>query len=82
MQRIQVHVFARFRDVLGTDVVEVNLPAPSTVSELRAAVVSRHAAISGLLARSQVAVNNEFAPNDAFVHTDDEIALIPPVSGG
>jgi molybdopterin converting factor subunit 1 len=82
MQRIQVHVFARFRDVFGTDVVEVNLPEPATVRELRAAVVSRKAEISGLLARSQVGVNNEFAGDDAFVCASDEVALIPPVSGG
>jgi molybdopterin converting factor subunit 1 len=82
MQTIQVHVFARFRDVFGTDVVEIILPQPATVRELRAAVVLSKAEISGLLARSQVAVNNEFAGDDAFVCAGDEISLIPPVSGG
>jgi molybdopterin synthase catalytic subunit len=82
VQTIQVHVFARFRDVFGKDVIAVELPERATVMELRKAVASRAAQISGLLARSQVAVNNEIAHDETVVSAGDEIALIPPVSGG
>jgi molybdopterin converting factor subunit 1 len=82
MLTLQVHLFARFRDVFGTDVVNINLPEPATVKELRAAVASRKAEISGLLARSQVAVNRELAGDETAICAGDEIALIPPVSGG
>ncbi len=82
MLTLQVHLFARFRDVFGMDVVNISLPEPATVKELRAAVASRKVEISGLLAHSQVAVNRELAGDEMAVCAGDEIALIPPVSGG
>jgi molybdopterin converting factor subunit 1 len=82
MQTIQVHIFARFRDVFGADVVDINLPDSATVGALRAAIASRNVEISALLTRSQVAVNNEFADDETIVRAGDEVALIPPVSGG
>jgi molybdopterin converting factor small subunit len=38
--------------------------------------------LSSLLARSAVAVNNEFAEEEERLPRDAEIALLPPVSGG
>jgi molybdopterin converting factor subunit 1 len=82
MLTVRVRLFARFRDVFGTDVVAVELPERATVKDLKKAVASREAQISGLLARSQVAVNDEIANDETVVCAGDEIALIPPVSGG
>jgi molybdopterin converting factor subunit 1 len=82
MQTVRVQLFARFRDLFGADLIEVKVNAPATVRELRDALVSRNLGPTALLTRSRIAVNNEFAGETTPVSAADEIALIPPVSGG
>lgn len=79
---VHVQLFARFRDVFGSDVVPVELPVNANVGALRSAVAGMKSEIAVLLQRSQVAVNSEFAADDVMLRANDEIALIPPVSGG
>jgi len=82
MQSVRVRLFARFRDAFGADVIEVGLPANANVKDLRDALTARNPSLAALLDCSQVAVNNEFARQEALLTPADEIALIPPVSGG
>jgi molybdopterin converting factor subunit 1 len=82
MQKVRVRMFARFRDLFGADVIELTVAPPATVHELRDALVSRNQESSSLLARSRIAVNCEFAGETTPVSATDEIALVPPVSGG
>ena len=79
---VRVHLFARFRDVFGSDVVEVQLPDGANVAALRSAIAGRKPEIAMLLSRSQVAANGEFVGDHVLLQSADEIALIPPVSGG
>ena len=79
---VAVRLFARFRDAAGVDAVAITLPQPATVADLRRHLGERFPALGGLLARSALAVNGEFADDDIPVSADDEVALIPPVSGG
>ena len=79
MTTVTVRLFARFRDVVGGDSVDVSLK-DGTVAELRTAIAERYPAVGELLRRSRVAVNGEFA--DGLLTASDEVALIPPVSGG
>ncbi|MCE9534121.1 MAG: molybdopterin converting factor subunit 1 [Planctomycetes bacterium] len=79
---MRILVFARFRDLLGRDVVEMELPTGATVRELRDRLGDGNAELATLLGHSQVAINGEFAEDTALVRAGDEIALIPPVSGG
>jgi molybdopterin converting factor subunit 1 len=82
MQIVHVRLFARFRDIFRADVVQLDLPSSTTVGELRSILTKRQPESTPLLSRSQIAVNDEFAADDTIIHSDDEIALIPPVSGG
>jgi molybdopterin converting factor subunit 1 len=77
---IRVRLFARFRDVAGADTIDV--PAAPNVAELRRQVAEIYPELAGLLARSAVAVNGEFADDDVSLSPGDEVAIIPPVSGG
>ena len=77
-----VLLFAAARDLAGADSVMVELPAGSTIAELRSNLARRIPAISGLLAKSAIAVNHEFAEDDRIFQPTDEVAVIPPVSGG
>ena len=79
---MRVLLFARARDLAGTDRLDVELPAGATVGELRRHLADHYPAIAGLLARSALAVRDEFAGDDVMLAADDEVALLPPVSGG
>ena len=79
---LTVHLFARVRELAGADTVSVELPAAATVADLRRAVADRFPQLAGLLERSAIAVNHEFAPSSQAIEPDIEVGVIPPVSGG
>lgn len=76
-----VLLFAAARDLAGADSIAVELPR-ATVADLRAELARRIPALAGLLAKSAIAVNHDFAEDDRVLWPADEIAVIPPVSGG
>jgi molybdopterin converting factor subunit 1 len=79
---VRVLLFAHARELAGADSVVVSLAMSATVADLRAVLAVRHPALASLLARSALAVNHAFADNATPLSASDEIALIPPVSGG
>jgi molybdopterin converting factor subunit 1 len=81
-ERIAGRLFARLREWTGSEVIEVSLPSGSTVQDLRQVIERTWPQAAGLLANTAVAVNNEYADLDHPIRSGDEVALIPPVSGG
>lgn len=82
---IQVLLFARLRDRLGASVVNLELPSPCSLAQVREALVSGHPDAAELLApeRALFAINQTFSNDDQDVVTDrDEVALFPPMTGG
>ena len=79
---ITVRLFARFRELAGAEAISVGVPPGSTVAELRRQLALHWPAAAELLAASAVAVNADYASDDRAVGPSDEVALIPPVSGG
>jgi molybdopterin converting factor subunit 1 len=77
-----IHLFARARDLAGTSVVTIDLPEGSTVADLRRRLREQVPALAGLLERSALAVDAEFAGESQPLRPESEIALLPPVSGG
>jgi len=73
--------FGIARDILGGKQVEFELGEPYTVTHLLEALQQQYPQINGLKS-IKVAVNSEYANNDQLLKTEDEIVLIPPVSGG
>jgi len=80
--RIAVLYFAVFREKLGRDGEELELPAGSTVAAAIDALAARHAPIAKLRGRFRVAVNQDFSDDERVLVDGDELALIPPVAGG
>lgn len=80
--RISVLYFAVFRERLGKDHDELELPAGATVADAIAALAARHPAIAQLSGRFRVAVNQDFTDDAHALADRDELALIPPVAGG
>ena len=80
--RIQVTVrcFASVREALGAEVLEVALPIGCTAAALREQLGAR----APQLLRLPVAfaVNRAYARPETVLHDGDEVALIPPISGG
>jgi len=82
MMRVTVRLFAQARELAGSATVVVELPDGSTVEELRRRLAEAYPALSNLLKRSALAVNNEFADDSLALPLQAEVALLPPVSGG
>ena len=74
--------FAAARDQAGTGEIELQLPNESTVGDLRLELARRFLNLGATLARSMIAVNQEYADNQTVLSDGDEAACIPPVSGG
>jgi molybdopterin converting factor subunit 1 len=74
---VRVRLFAGLRERAGADEVELELPDGALVSD---ALEQLNAITDGV--RVVMAVNREYADSDASLAPGDELALIPPVSGG
>jgi molybdopterin synthase catalytic subunit len=77
-----VKLFARARDLAGTSELTLDLPEGAKVADLRKALALAHPKLTGLLERSAIAVNDDFAGDEQVLSPDAEAALLPPVSGG
>jgi molybdopterin synthase catalytic subunit len=80
--RIQVLYFAVLRERFGRDGEPIDLPPGSRVADLLAWIREQQPAFPSLERRVQVAVNRQMVAADHVLAEGDEVALIPPVSGG
>jgi sulfur-carrier protein len=79
---MKIRLFARAKDLAGAERIDVDLPPGATVGELRRRIGEQYPALVGLLARSALAVNEEFADDGLTLPVSANVALLPPVSGG
>ena len=79
---VTVLFFAAARELAGAESLPVELPPRATVAALRAELARRMPSLAGLLAKSALAVNHDFAQDERVLLATDEVAVIPPVSGG
>jgi molybdopterin converting factor subunit 1 len=77
-----VRYFAGHRDITGRAEERITLEEGATVGGLWEQLVARYARLSGYSGRLLYAVNQEFGMLETELHNGDEIAFIPPVSGG
>jgi molybdopterin converting factor small subunit len=80
--QFQIRLFAGAKQAVGAGLARVALEPPHTTAQLRAALISQYPQIAPLVAHSRIAVNAAYAAPDQKLSPTDEIALIPPVSGG
>ena len=80
---VRIRLFAQLRERAGADAVEAELADGATVADALAALSGRPG-LGKLLARLPVrmAVNRELVGDDTPLRAGDELALLPPVSGG
>jgi molybdopterin converting factor subunit 1 len=80
---VTVLLFAAAREAAGTAKETLDLPAGSTVAELAEMLAGRYGeSLGAVLRRSAVWVNGEPVPPGTALRAGDEVAVLPPVSGG
>ena len=79
---VTVRLFARLREIAAASELPLDLPAGSTARDAWDELARRHPALAPYAATVSCAVNAEYA-RMTTQHTDqDEVAFLPPVSGG
>jgi molybdopterin converting factor subunit 1 len=80
--QVTVHFFARLRELAGRREWQADVAGGSTVADVWAAAVAAHPEIDALAASISCAVNTDFSERSTVVHEGDDVAFLPPVSGG
>jgi MoaE-MoaD fusion protein len=80
--QVTVRLFATYREIAGSRELKVRLPGGSTVRSLLDSLYATHPRLKGFEDTMLLAVNHEFAEPTAELREGDEVALMPPVSGG
>ena len=79
---VRVRFFARLREQAGAETEALEVPPGSTLADVYDKMRRKHPTLEPDRVAVRGAINQEFANWDAVVSQGDEVAFIPPVSGG
>lgn len=82
---LKVKSFAILKDIIGTQQMTLQLPRKdkgTTVADLRIRILELYPEISAQRIAMGIAVNAKMANDKSVINDFDEIALLPPISGG
>ena len=80
--RVTIRLFARLRDIAGATELERNVEAGATIGSIWQGLVADYPDFAGYERSISVAVNADYARMTEAVNEGDEVAFLPPVSGG
>ncbi len=80
--RVTVRLFARLKDIAGAPELVREVASQTTAGGVWRGLVAEFPALADYERSISVAVNAEYARMTAPVHDGDEVAFLPPVSGG
>jgi molybdopterin converting factor subunit 1 len=78
--KIRLYLFARAREIVGESLIEYEIADGAEVAGLLSQLQAQYPGMAEL--EIKVAVNSEYAENNQQLQTGDEVAIIPPISGG
>jgi len=78
---VKLLAFGIAKDIIGTNAMQLECSDDLTISDLRIMLEKDYGEL-GKLSSYMIAVNDEYAQPADTLHPGDEIAIIPPVSGG
>lgn len=70
------------RDLSGIERISFEVPSEATAAVIRTAIAAKFPRIAAALPTMRLAVNQTFVTDEHLLRAGDEVALIPPVSGG
>ncbi len=79
--KVRILSFGSLRELLSAE-SSMELPAAATVGDLWLRLKASHAGLARYEGSLAIAVNQQFAVHDTLLKDGDEVALLPPVSGG
>jgi molybdopterin converting factor subunit 1 len=79
---INVLFFAHYQDVAGGKTLAVELDSGATVAQLAHTLRLTNPKFSEILSYARIAVNAEIVSADMVLSEGDEVAILPPMSGG
>ena len=80
--RVTIRLFARLRDLAGSGELVRDVSSPATVQSIWNDLVAEMPGLSEYERTMSVAVNADYSRMSAPVDDGDEVAFLPPVSGG
>jgi molybdopterin converting factor subunit 1 len=80
--KIRVKLFASVREIVGQKELILDVPDGATASALPRQLAAAYPRLRTLASFLKVAVNQEYADGERVLAEGDEVALLPPVSGG
>ena len=80
--KIKVRLFAILREVVGEREITITVPSGVTVSYLNNEILKKYPQLKSLSNKFVTSVNCKVTTGDTIITSTDEIALLPPVSGG
>jgi molybdopterin converting factor small subunit len=81
MYKMKILAFGIVKDIFSNSIIGVDTKEHLTVDKLRGLLEEKYPRLNEL-GSYMVALNNEYASNNAVILDGDEVAIIPPVSGG
>jgi len=79
--KIKILAFGVAQDIVGARKGEMDVTEEATIAEVKAALSDRFPRFEALN-KFSIAVNEEYREDDYIIQSGDELAIIPPVSGG
>lgn len=79
--KLNILAFGITKDILGKSIVNIDIPEGTSVKALKESLFESYPKMKELTSLL-IAVNEEYGDEDHILTDRDEIALIPPVSGG
>ncbi|MFM7887358.1 MAG: MoaD/ThiS family protein [Pseudanabaena sp.] len=80
--QVTVKLFAIFQEVFATDKIHLDIESGATVSQIFDRLVNQQPSLEKWRSLTRYAINLNFAEPHTILSDGDEVALIPPVSGG
>jgi molybdopterin converting factor subunit 1 len=80
--KITLRLFAGLRERAGVSQLAIELPPGANAGAARDSLLREYPNLTALLARAAIAVNRNYSSLEIELHDGDELAFLPPVSGG
>jgi molybdopterin converting factor small subunit len=81
-RKINLKLYASIKDILGKDRIDMDWTNNMTVGDLRKKLDASYPILSIVNARFSISVNRKPVDDSELIRNTDEIAVLPPISGG